>query len=174
MQACINGNAKLCEQLLDFGARFNEDNGQDSVPLSLACAHGHARCTELLLRAHANVNGAIKGNTFFTPLMEACFHGHAECARLLLDAQALVSLRLNNQAKGQPTSPLEFAEAGKHQACIQLLTRAESVATYFDTYLKQDAARRLPAPSPTRVLRAHCAPRRVLHTVKGQDQEEFN
>ena len=57
--AAANGNAQLVERLLANKARFNRGDAEDFTPLSIACQEGNARCARLLLRIHADVDGAI-------------------------------------------------------------------------------------------------------------------
>eukprot|EP00966_Prymnesium_polylepis_P290532 6710938-Prymnesium_polylepis.1 len=69
------------------------------------------RCAELLLRARADPNGEVDGQTETTPLMLACHYGHANCVALLLKHGAACGVWLEHKAKDEPTSPLEFALA---------------------------------------------------------------
>ena len=62
-RAASNYNAELLNELLAAGAKFNRGDAYHVTPLGVACEKGALRCVELLLQAHADVNGRIDGRT---------------------------------------------------------------------------------------------------------------
>ncbi|CAL8287180.1 unnamed protein product [Lota lota] len=98
-RACIDGNQKQVQFLLEQGHPVNPRDYCGWTPLHEACNHGHHDVVSLLLERGASVNdpgGPLCEGV--TPLHDSLACGHFEVARLLVERGASVTV-LN--AKGQ-------------------------------------------------------------------------
>jgi ankyrin repeat protein len=88
------------------------DNSHGISPLGTACEDGHYKCARVLLEARADVNGREYDElkTFTSPLMLASHTGNKQLVELLLSSHADPMIKLQNVDKGEPATPLEFAE----------------------------------------------------------------
>ncbi|XP_063780800.1 tonsoku-like protein [Pseudophryne corroboree] len=97
-RACIEGNVKLVQSLLDKGHPLNPRDYCGWTPLHEACNHGHLGIVQLLLGSGANINDAggpmCEG---ITPLHDALSSGNFDVAQLLIKRGASVTQR---NAKG--------------------------------------------------------------------------
>ncbi|XP_053366444.1 tonsoku-like protein [Clarias gariepinus] len=99
-RACIEGNLKQVQFLVEQGHPLNPRDHCGWTPLHEACNHGHLGIVSLLLDKGANINdpgGAYCDGV--TPLHDALSCGHFEVARLLLQKGASVNIRNNKGDK---------------------------------------------------------------------------
>ncbi|XP_068094261.1 tonsoku-like protein [Hyperolius riggenbachi] len=97
-RACIEGNVKLVQCILDKGHPLNPRDYCGWTPLHEACNHGHLDIVQLLLDRGANINdpgGPLCEGT--TPLHDALSSGNFHVAQLLIQKGASVTQR---NAKG--------------------------------------------------------------------------
>uniref|UniRef100_A0A8C9QSR1 Tonsoku-like protein n=1 Tax=Scleropages formosus TaxID=113540 RepID=A0A8C9QSR1_SCLFO len=93
-RACIEGNVKQVQYLLEQGHPLNPRDYCGWTPLHEACNHGHHEIVALLLDRGANINdpgGPLCEGV--TPLHDALSCGHFQVARLLVERGASVTLR---------------------------------------------------------------------------------
>uniref|UniRef100_A0A8C5BMZ1 Tonsoku-like protein n=1 Tax=Gadus morhua TaxID=8049 RepID=A0A8C5BMZ1_GADMO len=98
-RACIDGNQRQVQALLEQGHPVNPRDYCGWTPLHEACNHGHHEVVSLLLERGASVNdpgGPLCDGV--TPLHDSLACGHFGVARLLVEHGASVALR---DAKGQ-------------------------------------------------------------------------
>lgn len=102
-RACIEGNFKQVQSLLDQGHPVNVRDYCGWTPLHEACNYGHEEIVGLLLERGANVNDpggrACEG---VTPLHDTLNCGHFSVARLLIQRGASVTVR-----NGKGHTPLD-------------------------------------------------------------------
>ncbi|XP_057715541.1 tonsoku-like protein isoform X1 [Corythoichthys intestinalis] len=98
-RACIDGNLKQVQYLLEQGHPVNPRDYCGWTPLHEACNHGHYEIVAVLLDQGANVNDQ-GGNLCdgVTPLHDALACGNFAVARLLIERGASINLR---NAKGE-------------------------------------------------------------------------
>ncbi|KAM8966298.1 tonsoku-like protein [Pelodytes ibericus] len=93
-RACIDGNTKLVQCLLEKGHPLNPRDYCGWTPLHEACNHGHLEIVQLLLDRGANINDAggpmCEG---ITPLHDALSSGNFHVAQLLIRRGASVTQR---------------------------------------------------------------------------------
>uniref|UniRef100_A0A7N6B6D7 Tonsoku-like protein n=1 Tax=Anabas testudineus TaxID=64144 RepID=A0A7N6B6D7_ANATE len=93
-RACIDGNLKQVQYLVEQGHPVNPRDYCGWTPLHEACNHGHYDIVALLLERGANVNDAggplCEG---VTPLHDALACGNFKVGRLLVERGASVTLR---------------------------------------------------------------------------------
>uniref|UniRef100_A0A7N8YG02 Tonsoku-like protein n=1 Tax=Mastacembelus armatus TaxID=205130 RepID=A0A7N8YG02_9TELE len=93
-RACIDGNLKQVQYLVDQGHPVNPRDYCGWTPLHEACNHGHYDVVALLLERGANINDAggplCEG---VTPLHDALTCGNFKVARLLVERGASVTIR---------------------------------------------------------------------------------
>ena len=90
--ACIEGNLKSVEKLINQGHKINIRDNCGWLPLHEASNHGHAEIVQLLISNGALVSdGNGRGCDGTTPLHDACTNGHLSVIRTLLKADANVS-----------------------------------------------------------------------------------
>ncbi|KAJ7989205.1 hypothetical protein DPEC_G00317090 [Dallia pectoralis] len=93
-RACIDGNLKQVQFLLEQGHPVNPRDYCGWTPLHEASNHGHTDVVALLLDRGANINdpgGSLCEGV--TPLHDALTCGHFQVARLLVNRGASVNLR---------------------------------------------------------------------------------
>ncbi|XP_072110408.1 tonsoku-like protein isoform X1 [Mobula birostris] len=102
-RACIEGNLKHVQCLVEKGHPLNPRDYCGWTPLHEACNHGHLEVVRFLLDHQANINDAggphCEG---ITPLHDAIVSGNFAVAQLLVEKGASVTVR---NAEGQ--TPLE-------------------------------------------------------------------
>ena len=113
--ASFKGNKKMCNILLQKGAKFNFQDSQGLTALHEAAQNGHVEVCSLLLTYKANVNK--KDIDGLTPLMVASFIGHVEICKLLLKNGAIVE----KQSKDGYSALHVAAENGHEGVCMLLL-----------------------------------------------------
>jgi ankyrin repeat protein len=124
--AASQGFVRVVRLLLAEGAELDEKDKDDSTPLYLASANGHAKVVKRLLWA-AKSQGAEEGSKTIpsveiasggglTPLIAAATEGHSQVVRLLLDAGA----DLDAVGKDKETA-LKGAIKNGHADVIKLL-----------------------------------------------------
>uniref|UniRef100_H3A5I3 Tonsoku-like protein n=1 Tax=Latimeria chalumnae TaxID=7897 RepID=H3A5I3_LATCH len=93
-RACIEGNLKQAQYLVEKGHPVNPRDYCGWTPLHEACNHGHLEIVQLLLDHGVNINdpGGSKCEGI-TPLHDALNCGNFEVAELLINKGALVTLR---------------------------------------------------------------------------------
>ncbi|KAI5616670.1 tonsoku-like protein, partial [Silurus asotus] len=99
-RACIEGNWKQVNFLVEQGHPLNPRDHCGWTPLHEACNHGHLGIVALLLDKGANVNDP--GGVYcdgVTPLHDALSCGHFQIARLLVQKGASVNVRNNKGDK---------------------------------------------------------------------------
>uniref|UniRef100_A0A4W4H037 Tonsoku-like protein n=1 Tax=Electrophorus electricus TaxID=8005 RepID=A0A4W4H037_ELEEL len=98
-RACIDGNLKQVQYLVEQGHPLNPRDHCGWTPLHEACNHGHLEIVALLLDSGANMNDSGGAHCDgVTPLHDALSCGHFQVAELLVQRGASVSVRNN---KGQ-------------------------------------------------------------------------
>lgn len=117
--ACRNGQAEICQILLDAGAlpsklaeTKSDPRGSGYLPtywgespIHIAAHKGDVTICNLLLSYGAPVNLGRVGNHAETPLHLAVFDGHADVVKLLLDHGASV----NSRESPDHSTPLHYA-----------------------------------------------------------------
>ncbi|ORX43291.1 ankyrin [Piromyces finnis] len=83
MYACENGNKKIVEYLIQYGANVNEKNLAGETPLMCLCKNRHQHLIEYFIENNANIND--KDNYGNTALMYACQEGMLDIVKLLID-----------------------------------------------------------------------------------------
>ncbi|XP_072545535.1 tonsoku-like protein [Salminus brasiliensis] len=93
-RACIDGNLKQVQYLVEQGHPLNPRDYCGWTPLHEACNHGHLEIVSLLLDKGANINDPGGPHCDgVTPLHDALNCGHFAVARLLVQKGASVNLR---------------------------------------------------------------------------------
>ncbi|XP_051872421.1 tonsoku-like protein [Pristis pectinata] len=109
-RACIEGNLKHVQCLVEKGHPLNPRDYCGWTPLHEACNHGHLEIVRFLLDHRANINDAggphCEG---ITPLHDAIACGNFNVAELLIEKGASVTVR---NAQGQ--TPLEGLREWEH------------------------------------------------------------
>ncbi|XP_069771242.1 tonsoku-like protein [Narcine bancroftii] len=109
-RACIDGNLKHVQCLVEKGHPLNPRDYCGWTPLHEACNHGHQDIAHFLVEHGANINDA--GGPYcecITPLHDAIACGHFDIARMLVEKGASVTVC---NAKGQ--TPLEGLREWEH------------------------------------------------------------
>lgn len=90
--ACAEGNLKLAEKLLKYGADVNQKNGSGQTPLYNAVREVNLPAVQFLIANGANVN--VKDNEQYTPLYRAAAKNNAaEIVKYLISAGAKLDER---------------------------------------------------------------------------------
>lgn len=85
-KACSNGDLKMVQTLIEFGADIYVKNSSDLTTLHCACGSTNIELVQFLLEKNLDINGIVKGNGMSkstTPLDLAIEHNHYEIAKLL-------------------------------------------------------------------------------------------
>ncbi|XP_030644250.1 tonsoku-like protein [Chanos chanos] len=102
-RACIDGNMRQVQYLVDQGHPVNPRDYCGWTPLHEACNHGHREIVAFLLERGANINDPggphCEG---ITPLHDALSCGHFSVAQLLVERGASVTVR-----NGRGETPLD-------------------------------------------------------------------
>lgn len=115
--AAAHGNARVCQVLLDAGARVSAMDALLRSPLLLAGERGHAEAVALLLECQAAVSTSVEGQSVATL---AARMGHIAIIGLLLDSRAASADHVSRA--GGPTM-LHVAAQHNQVACVSLLCR---------------------------------------------------
>lgn len=123
-EACVSGNAKLVEELVNLGADVNRAKFNEWTPLHFACAKGLTEICSVLLRGvHVGADCACvvdrPNKEGSTALNLACREGHVECVQALLDTR-LPNLLHRNKNQRTPWQSAVACEDG--QAASKILT----------------------------------------------------
>ncbi|ETN67521.1 Leucine-rich repeat kinase [Anopheles darlingi] len=120
-QAALWDNVELLEDLLQEEVHLIDClDSWGRAPIHAAAITADSRCLPMLLNAGANVNataGPRCDNK--TALHLSAEHGHISNIRVLLDAGASFIAKDRNGL-----TPLDLAERGEHEACVELLKDA--------------------------------------------------
>ncbi|KAM4688804.1 tonsoku-like protein [Discoglossus pictus] len=144
-RACIEGNAKQVQCLVEKGHPLNPRDYCGWTPLHEACNHGHLEIVQILLDHGANINDpGGPGCEGITPLHDALANGNFLEAQLLIRRGASVTQRT---AKG--VTPLDSLQEwtmmhGKHLDPETQRLRKETEALLREAL----AGRVAPAPPP--------------------------
>ena len=84
VNACINGQIEVVEQLLKLGFDVNSRDSSNNTVLHYAAANGHERIVEKLLQTGVFHHLLIFNESQFTPLHLASLNGHAKVIKELL------------------------------------------------------------------------------------------
>ncbi|XP_075050677.1 tonsoku-like protein [Mixophyes fleayi] len=165
-RACIEGNVKLVQCLLEKGHPLNPRDYCGWTPLHEACNHDHLDIVQLLLDRGANINDA--GGSLcegITPLHDALSNGNFHVAQLLINRGASVT-----QKNGKGATPLSSLQTwsqmyGSH---LDLETRRSCKET--ENLLREALAGRVaPAPRPAPDLQDS----ELFDAEESQPQEEI-
>ncbi|KAG7465946.1 hypothetical protein MATL_G00159640 [Megalops atlanticus] len=139
-RACIEGNLRQVQYLVDQGHPINPRDYCGWTPLHEACNHGHYDIVDLLLNRGANVNDPggqhCEG---VTPLHDALSCGHFQVARLLVERGASVTLK---NKKGE--TPLDSLRQWLKMYSHDLDQDTRSECTKTERALKKAATERAP------------------------------
>uniref|UniRef100_A0A3Q3LD85 Tonsoku-like protein n=1 Tax=Mastacembelus armatus TaxID=205130 RepID=A0A3Q3LD85_9TELE len=146
-RACIDGNLKQVQYLVDQGHPVNPRDYCGWTPLHEACNHGHYDVVALLLERGANINDAggplCEG---VTPLHDALTCGNFKVARLLVERGASVTIR---NSKGDTALDTLRQWQRMYSRELDQDAKQESVAT--ERLLRMALAGGLPvAPAPAK------------------------
>ncbi|XP_072221759.1 tonsoku-like protein [Leuresthes tenuis] len=146
-RACIDGNLKQVQYLVEQGHPVNPRDYCGWTPLHEACNHGHYDVAAVLLERGANINDpGGPGCEGVTPLHDALACGNLSVARLLVERGASVALR---NSRGE--TPMDTLRQWQRTYSRELdeETRKECAAT--EKLLKKALAGGVPAvPAPAK------------------------
>ncbi|XP_078145625.1 tonsoku-like protein [Centroberyx gerrardi] len=146
-RACIDGNLKQVQYLVEQGHPVNPRDYCGWIPLHEACNHGHYDIVALLVERGANVGdpgGPLCEGV--TPLHDALACGHFKVARLLVERGASVTVR--NSRGETPVDTLRQWQ-GTYSRELDQETRQECAAT--ERLLRKALAGGVPvATAPTK------------------------
>lgn len=146
--AAYKDDLEMAQMLVYAGAKAAASLRINAMtPLFFACQNGNAGMVELLLKAGADPNAALKNGA--TPLMYGSRAGDAQVVRLLLDKGASP----NTVEPGRGETALMFAAASNRAEAIQVLLSHGARAT-ATTKVLDIAARNAAARGPARGARA--------------------
>uniref|UniRef100_A0A667WSG0 Tonsoku-like protein n=1 Tax=Myripristis murdjan TaxID=586833 RepID=A0A667WSG0_9TELE len=145
-RACIDGNLKQVQFLVEQGHPVNPRDYCGWTPLHEACNHGHYEIVALLLERGANVSdpgGPLCEGV--TPLHDALACGNFKVARLLVERGASVTVR---NSKGE--TPMETLRQwqGTYSRELDHDTKQECAAT--ERLLRKALAGVPAAPAPSK------------------------
>ncbi|KAM9842687.1 tonsoku-like protein [Aulostomus maculatus] len=146
-RACIEGNLKQVQYLVEQGHPVNPRDYCGWTPLHEACNHGHHDIVALLLERGANINDAggplCEG---VTPLHDALACGNFSVARLLVERGASVTVRT---AKGE--TAVDTLRQWQRMYSRELDQEARQECTATERLLKKALAGGVPAaPAPAK------------------------
>ncbi|XP_026196339.1 tonsoku-like protein [Anabas testudineus] len=150
-RACIDGNLKQVQYLVEQGHPVNPRDYCGWTPLHEACNHGHYDIVALLLERGANVNDAggplCEG---VTPLHDALACGNFKVGRLLVERGASVTLR---NSKGETAMDTLRHWQRTYSRELDQDTKQECITT--EKLLRKALAGGVPAaPAPAKVFDA--------------------
>ncbi|XP_056152247.1 tonsoku-like protein [Lampris incognitus] len=126
-RACIDGNLKQVQYLVEQGHPVNPRDYCGWTPLHEACNHGHFDIAAFLLERSANINDAggplCEG---VTPLHDSLACGHFRVARLLVERGASVTIR---NSKGETPMDTLHQWQRMYRRELDQETREECAAT---------------------------------------------
>ncbi|CAL8273150.1 unnamed protein product [Merluccius merluccius] len=150
-RACIDGNQKQVQYLLEQGHPVNPRDYCGWTPLHEACNHGHQDVVSLLLGRGANVNdpgGPLCEGV--TPLHDSLACGHFAVARLLVEHGASVTVR---NSKGE--TPMDTLRHWHRTYSRELDRDARQECTTTEKLLKRALAGGVAvAPAPSKPFEA--------------------
>ncbi|XP_066525781.1 tonsoku-like protein [Hoplias malabaricus] len=147
-RACIEGNLKQVQYLVEQGHPLNPRDNCGWTPLHEASNHGHLEIVALLLDKGANVNdpGGAQCEGV-TPLHDALVCGNFQVARLLVQKGASVNARNN---KGE--TPLDSLRQWKKTYIRELdkytVQECEETEKFLKTVVTGGVAASLVSPGP--------------------------
>ncbi|XP_018519176.1 LOW QUALITY PROTEIN: tonsoku-like protein [Lates calcarifer] len=146
-RACIDGNLKQVQYLVEQGHPVNPRDYCGWTPLHEACNHGHYDIVALLLERGANINdpgGPLCEGV--TPLHDALACGNLKVARLLVERGASVTLR---NSKGEAAIDTLRHWQRTYSRELDQETKQECIAT--ERLLRKALAGGVPAaPAPAK------------------------
>ncbi|KAM4625981.1 tonsoku-like protein [Polymixia lowei] len=146
-RACIDGNLKQVQYLVEQGHPVNPRDYCGWTPLHEACNHGYTEIAAVLLERGANINdpgGPLCEGV--TPLHDALACGHFDVARLLVERGASVTVR---NSKGETPSDALRQWLRVYRRELDHDTRQECAAT--ERLLRKALAGGVPvAPAPVK------------------------
>jgi ankyrin repeat protein len=115
--ACQNGTYTCLQMLLEAGLGVNlrTADGHNFTALIVACVNDHVKCISILADRGAHLDLADSYGQ--TAAHWACKHGHWRSLLLLIRRGA----DINKREYETNDSPLDFARAYRHPACVDLL-----------------------------------------------------
>jgi ankyrin repeat protein len=113
----------MVDLLIRAGARVSTPTREGVMPMQLAALNGSAATLGRLIKAGADVNGALTP-TADTPLMMAARAGKAEAVQLLLDSGAKIDAR---ETWGDTTALMWAVAEGNHAVVKLLIERGADV-----------------------------------------------
>ncbi|KAK7743459.1 hypothetical protein SLS53_003993 [Cytospora paraplurivora] len=90
-RAAEEGDERIAELCLKYGARLQSKDAEGPTPLSRAAKSGHCHLVKLLLEAGADVD--VRNRHGDIPLIRAASEGHLEIVKLLLEKGADVDVK---------------------------------------------------------------------------------
>lgn len=171
-RACIEGDEKKVNKLIESGHPINPRDHCGWIPLHEACNHGFTQIVRALLNAGAHINdpgGEKCGGT--TPLHDACSNGHTSVIQLLLSRGADVT-KLDSEGNcaldclrswRSRSGDLTPEEEREYQSLVTLLEE-KMKASGFD--LKADKLRLCSIEVSTRAPATRNITRRTLSLEK--------
>jgi len=129
IHACINGNSKSIEYLIQYGANVNEKNLAGETPLMSLCKCGHTNLIQYFIKNNANVND--KDNYGNTVLMYACEEGKFDIIKILIDHHA----KINEQNVNGETALIISIKYGD-TAIVKYLLQHHANPNIFDNSKK--------------------------------------
>ncbi|GLD67757.1 tonsoku-like protein [Lates japonicus] len=146
-RACIDGNLKQVQYLVEQGHPVNPRDYCGWTPLHEACNHGHYDIVAVLLERGANINdpgGPLCEGV--TPLHDALACGNLKVARLLVERGASVTLR---NSKGEAAIDTLRHWQRTYSRELDQETKQECIAT--ERLLRKALAGGVPAaPAPAK------------------------
>lgn len=73
--AARNGHAKICQALIEFGAKVDPEDDKGWTPFGMAVYKGHVDCMRVLLDAGADVNQLMPEEPLSEPEQRVSHHG---------------------------------------------------------------------------------------------------
>ncbi|XP_053571470.1 tonsoku-like protein [Bombina bombina] len=146
-RACIDGNLKMVQCLLDKGHPLNPRDYCGWTPLHEACNHGHLEIVEILLDRGANINdpgGPLCDG--ITPLHDSLSSGNFHVAQLLIRRGASVT-----QKSSKGIMPLGSLQEWTQTYGSHLDQETRRIRKETETLLREALAGKIvPAPQPPR------------------------
>jgi len=93
-EACLIGDLKIVQILIEHGADVNYKSSFKHTPLFNACIRGNLEIAKLLLEKGAKINQ--QNNAWITPLISACSKRRYDVVKFLLDNNADPNIRDEN------------------------------------------------------------------------------
>lgn len=87
VEASLRGNPIIVQELLNFGANINAQNGSGFAALHAAASRGNVQAVDTLIRAGADPNTVTTHG--WTPLHLATINGHEDVVRRLVSVPGI-------------------------------------------------------------------------------------